>query len=264
MSRERKPNGFYARMTDKQLNAYISERCKGMNISETVKAESKAYCEAQKRGLIDSLVKTGILARKKKGEGFYKSMTNEQLISYIKEHYARKTLGEFSEKGKGAYAIALKRGLTDRLVNEKVLTRQMKPFRFFADMTNSQLVDYVLERYEDMTITELDEKDNTAYNNARKRGLIQDLVQAGILVAKHNPKGFWKDMTDEQLASYIKQNYDKMTLSGLQRAEIVAYHELRRRKLIDKMVEKGILTRRFGKKTRVTKLLEDIAGGEGA
>lgn len=126
MSGERKPNGYFSKMTDEGLIEYVGKNHLGKSLS-AFREDSQAYNVAKERGLSDKLVDEGILIRAKRPSGFFKRMTDEQVIDYVKERYKGNTLSELKKKDNGAYRGTIERKLVDRLVDDGILIRKINP-----------------------------------------------------------------------------------------------------------------------------------------
>ena len=88
--KERKPNGYFRKMKDFELIDWIEKNEKGKNLQQ-LNQSSILYKIAKERGLIDSLVKNGVLVRNRKPNGFFKDMTDEDVKKYYEKNYKPKS-----------------------------------------------------------------------------------------------------------------------------------------------------------------------------
>lgn len=133
--------------------------------------------------------KKGIKIRSKsesKLPATFKTPSNEEL----KELY--------ENQGLSAEDIAERLGCSDRKVYDLlseagVRRKQIHRAKFFMDMDEERLIEYISKNHSGKSITQLQEEDNRAYVTVRKKGLLTELVERRILVRKENEKNYWKN-----------------------------------------------------------------------
>jgi len=200
-----------ASMTDEDLLRYVTEKYSGKSLSEFRKDDESMYNSLLNRGLIDRLVDNKILIRTMKKSGFFKAMTDDELINYIALNYngwdisqMRKTKGS-----KTPYGEAVRRGLIKKLVLEGIINTE-KRFGFFSTMTDEELVLFIKERHNGKSITGLQDDDSTAYKYAFNRNLIESLIKQGILIRRNR-----KYESNESFQLSLKQDPTLRDLSAL-------------------------------------------------
>ena len=124
---------------------------------------------------------------KKKPNGYFSNMSNEELISYVERNHKGKTLTQLRNSEGTIYNFVLKRELGDSLVNKGILRRINSKKSFYEEMTNKQLVDYLKRRCFGKALGELGEskgegRDRLAYKVVCARGLKDYLIEQGVLL----------------------------------------------------------------------------------
>ena len=118
----------------------------------------------------------------RKPNGFYSEMSKRKLIEYVEKNYDRNTIREFAKRNSGCYDIARKRGLIDKLVEERILIRTMKRPGFFRNMSNDELIDYSKREHSGKKIIQLERSDSACHRHLNMRGLVDKLVDDGMLI----------------------------------------------------------------------------------
>jgi len=174
--------GFFSDMSDEELIDYITEKYIGRTLGDLHR--NRAIYIARKRGLVDGLVKKGVLIRSHR-YNFFLQITDEELIDYISRQHNGKKIIEFQEKDNRAYKTARERRLLDKLVENGVLVRKSRAGYFFR-MEDGELIDYIVKTHKGKTLTEFSKDDSRAYEHARRRGLINNLLKEGVLLRLQN------------------------------------------------------------------------------
>jgi hypothetical protein len=231
-------------MSDDDLLTYMSQQHSGKTISQFRKGDGAAYKQAWRRGLIDTLVERNILESNGRRPGFFSKMSDDELTGFIRENYQGSSVSDFSRgKDSQAYDVARQRGLIDSLVARRVLVRQQRKHGFFSKMEDQELTDYIATRYRGKSVSELIEAETSAYQTAWKQGLVQRLIDEGVLTEKRKPKNFFRGMDDEELMRYIGEIHGGEALSTFKKKSPGAHRAARERKLLDSLVSEGILTK---------------------
>lgn len=259
--RKRQNNLFYKDMADQEIINFVEKHHKGKRIGEAEGGKNGyAITIARERGLLDQLVEDGILVRARVGASFSK-MSNEELLKYIEENHKGKTVGELHDADH-SFDLAYERGLLDQLVEKGIIVRRKKRQGFYSKMSDDDLLNYISENHKGKTIGELNDNDRTACKIATQRGLIDLLVEKGILVRRHT-SGIYSKMSNEELIAFITENYKGKTLAEAQKGRgKQTYIIARTRGLIETLVGRGILVResRYGffKKMSDKQLIDHI------
>jgi hypothetical protein len=118
---ERKPHGFYSKMSDEELVKYADNFCKDNNITKRKELSiinGRLYHVLRGLKLLDSI----FAPLKRKPLGFYTNMSNKELIAYahdfIKDNNITKRI-ELIEKNKGLYHVLCRLKLLDSVFPEQ-------------------------------------------------------------------------------------------------------------------------------------------------
>ncbi len=231
-------------MSDKEVIKYISDNFMGQNIGNLKKNDYLLYSCICDRNLKKILIEEEILTRKRKERGAILNLSNAQIIKYVAEKYSGKSISYLQKGESRVYHVARERGIIDILVERNILIRRQRKNGFFKNMSDKKLIAFIAENYKGKAINVLQSsKDAVAYQTAFKRRLIDTLVQRGILIRKKKPSGFFKEMSNEDLTSYIEKNYLGKKLNELLKEDGSVYAILKKRKLINMFVKRNILVR---------------------
>ena len=198
----------------------------------------------------------------------YWNVSKEEFISFVKENCDGMTLSELWKEHKRVYNAAYKRGLIDKLVAKGILVRRGnigKPRGFFVRMNDDKLCDFIKENSERKNVREFKKKSNRAYNVARERGLVDKLVNEGILVRDRKPNKFYSGMTYDEISNFIRENYEGLTLGEFEEECYGLYKIIRKKGFLDKLVEDGVLIREaparhsFADEKKIIDLLKSTA-----
>jgi len=248
------PSGYLSQMSDRELINYVKQNYKGKTISSVEKDSGSAVIRiARKRGLIDKLVEQGALIRRQRCNGLFEEMSNKSFISYVIQNHKGKTLTEICEKDKTAYRELKKRELDDKLIEKGILVRKVKTKNgFFSKMSDNELFNYIKDNFygkSPVFFQKGNENNTRVYNLARERGILNKLFEEGILV-KGRPN--FLHMTNDELIGYIKENYQGFSLVQLHRKRGAIYQLAREKGLLDYLVNEKILVRLTGKYKNMT------------
>ncbi len=115
-----------------------------------------------------------------------------------------------------------------------------KPNGFYKHMTDRQFKGYIKREYARMIVSELAERDRLAYNEANRRGILDELVERGILMRER--RSCFKNMTDKEFDAYVIENHVGKTTTDFNK-DRGAYLTAVRRGLFQGYVKRGILIR---------------------
>ena len=138
------------------------------------------------------------------------------------------------------YQVLRRRDLIGKL---NLRTRAHRDFGEFIDET---FLEYCKKEYGDISIAELRKKDTSLYKQLVKRRLTNNLLRSRIN---------WKNLTDDELIKYIKDNYGSISSGELYRQNRKLYATLFRRNLLPKF---------RGLETSMEQILDEHIGGEHA
>jgi len=136
--------------------------------------------------------------------GFFSGTSNEEIYIWVFDRYRGKTLGEFKEDDASLYNVVCQRGIINELVTDGVLIRKINPNRFFLRMNNGILNDYITLRHRNKSIAQFASDDSRAYQIACKRGIIDELVQNGILQRNHGSRHITQGIKKKVILSLRK------------------------------------------------------------
>jgi hypothetical protein len=238
--RKQKISGFYTGMNNEQFKEYVTANYKGRTLEEFRMENGSASHYARERGLVSQLVDSGVLIRKARAKSFFGSMTKKQFVAYVKEHYAGKTLSEFSDTDGAACNQARKRKVIGKLVSQGILIRKRTHGKF-SRMTKKELKNYILKEHRGDTMEEFRTNSPGAYDLAREQGLVEDFVERGIITRKKKPNGYFNAMSDEEIKSYVRENYQGKTITYFAKKDSAAYNKAREKGMVKDLVEAGIL-----------------------
>src|SRR3989338_6998 len=111
-------------------------------------------------------------------------MSDEELIKYARDNGRGMKVSKYKEKHKAAYQELGKRNIRDEVVKIGILVRKARKGGFFLDMTDEELIKYTRENGRAMEVSQFQSKQNGAYKELGRRGLIDEVVKMCILVRK--------------------------------------------------------------------------------
>jgi len=125
---------------------------------------------------------------------YFKNMSDENLIHYVRSWHYEDTLKEF-RKDSGAYAHCLNRGILDSLIDEGTLIREQRAAGSIQKMSDEEIKNYIRQHHKGKLISKLrNSADAKIYEEAIKRGgIIDSLVKEGVLTRKKERNGFWSE-----------------------------------------------------------------------
>ena len=118
-----------------------------------------------------------------------------------------------------------------------------KPNGYFSKMSDKKLIKYIGEKFKGKTLNESRRNSAQAHKIARSRGLINTLLERGILTRARKAHGFFKNMSNKNLCEYLEENYNGKTIKELREKDSSVYAFLLARYLVDSLIEKGVLIR---------------------
>ena len=236
---------IFSKMSDTELKEYVRANHKGQNIKtlQQEKHGSALHHNLLKRDMVEQLIEEDILRRARTKSGTYSKMSDVELCEYISSKYQGKTINQLQRSSEPRlYQLILEKGLVDKLVKQGALIRENRGSTFFAEMNNEQLIIFVREKYNGLTIGTFQKEDGTAYNHVKKRGLLDQLLESGVIVRGARKKGYFSEMSDDALCKYVKGYCKGYTISQLQKSKDASIlTHLRERGLLDGLVRDGIL-----------------------
>jgi len=190
------------------------------------------------------MAKGTIQKRRGKNNRGLKNFSDDELVNCFSEKFFGNSPNQVKSADPYLYIEVSKRGLLPRLREKGVLVRQTAQNRFNR-LDDEALVEYVQERYSGSSPyhIELDEENEgrLLYSTLRRRKLITKLVRQGVLVRKNAVSGMAASMSDKEIISHARRNYNGQAISAFKKEDKTIYDEARSRGLIDVLVEKGIL-----------------------
>ncbi|MBI3334104.1 hypothetical protein HYZ97_01335 [Candidatus Pacearchaeota archaeon] len=131
---------------------------------------------------------------KRKPKGYWKTASDSDVILEVEMHRG-KTIRAFRDSAQHLYRVALNRGLIPKLVKKGVLKSLQRTgiSESLNKLNDDQLVALVKESYQGCTLGEVHEKDIIMHRMLIQRGLIELVVDEGILIQKKLSDGTWKD-----------------------------------------------------------------------
>ena len=180
----------------------------------------------------------------------FADMSDNDFIEFIKQNYKGMSTSELRKKDVGTLQRIYKNGLLEKLNNFNIIASGKRANGFFKKMSNDELVSFVTENYRGYTILDIEGKDHTALANVRHRGLLENLVETGVLIRVNSFRKY-TSMTNNELIEYASKNYKGKTISEVEYNGGAGFiHFIRRKKLLDTFVKKGILIRAYSKINR--------------
>ena len=143
--------------------------------------------------MVDGLLAEAIIIRKRRKLSFA-SMSDADILAYVKENYSGKTIKEFSNLDGRAYGSVCKMGLLEALVDNGVLIR-IKRHNFFSKMNDGEFIRYIHEHCRGKSLTEFSKSNPGLYTLALKKGLIGRLVEDDILIRRKDNNRIDRDTT---------------------------------------------------------------------
>ncbi len=243
IKRKGKKRGFFTDMDNNQLIEYTSQNYKGIAIKQMQRANGRLYSILSKRDLIHELVKRGIIITRKRKYGSLINMNNEELINYIESNYSGKRISDFNNKNNRAYELACEKGLIDLLVERKILIREVKRSGFFRNMSDEELIAYTEKNHKGKLMRQAEEDESSVIVIARVRGLMDKIVERGILIREMKKPGFFTNIGDDELVNYIRENHSGKKISNFGKDDAAAYQAVLKRGLVDFLVQESVLIR---------------------
>lgn len=251
--KERKPRNFFPNLSDGELINYIKENYYGKTLSEIYSVDSQAINEVKKRKLKEQLIDLEIIKKNKpdklnkpvesKKTTLFSTMTNEELKNYVEENYKGYSVTELSRARNALYCTLLKKGLKDEFVREGLLTQKLKNNQNISRLSNEELRSLIREKYRGLSSTELSNNWNYLYILAINRGILEDLVNEGVITRRKKlPNGFYNEKSNDELMQIVIESHNGYSCNELQRNVNCLYRVLRERGILSILVDQGILT----------------------
>jgi hypothetical protein len=114
---------------------------------------------------------------------------------------------------------------------------------FFSNMGNEQLIDFVRDHFQGISLSELRKKDKVIAEHLCSRGLIKKCTSLGILHLTRHANGFFSSMNNNNLRTYTAKRYSGKTIGEVESVNSSLVSELRKRDQIDLLVRRGVLIR---------------------
>ncbi|MAH51615.1 hypothetical protein CMI37_37710, partial [Candidatus Pacearchaeota archaeon] len=232
---ERTPNGFYKDRTDDQLVDYTKQHFNGRNPKYLQKNAYGLYHQLRIRNLFPVLEEEGVIIRYRRN---FARESDEGLIEQVKEKYSGKSPKEVQNNDNGLYQVLVERDLIGDLVESDVLVRRQRNFR---SMNDEQLSSHIKDNYKGKSPTELKNEDDSLYQVLVRRDLIKKLVENRIL--KRKIRNF-NQVSNEELLEYVRDNYEGRNIVEFREVDGSLYGVLKRKGLIDKLVNMKVLKRK--------------------
>ncbi|MAH51611.1 hypothetical protein CMI37_37690 [Candidatus Pacearchaeota archaeon] len=190
-------------MSDEELIKNIEERYGGFTLSEF--NGRRAYVEAVKRKLIDTLLEKTIIITKRSRYGFYPSRSNEELLDLARDRNPGFGIREFIKKENALYGELKKRNLFEELLKEGTILRGKKKNGCYSNLSDDKLMLHVSNQYSDKTITHIARSDGVLYREIHDRDILSQLFENGVLVDNASP---FKDLnyTLEKAVKAMEEN----------------------------------------------------------
>jgi len=184
--RKIKPVGFFSRMSDDEMIAYVQGNYAGIGITVLEKESCALVIQLRKRGLAEGLFEEGILIRKRLSVSPLRYLSDNEFTEYLRENHYGETRTQLAQGSKTAYREIQRRNLADKLIQEGILVNRDKGVGkgFFTRMNDEQLEQYLIENCTDMTLKEASKTNSRAYQLACERGIVDKLVKDGVLIRK--------------------------------------------------------------------------------
>ncbi len=115
--------------------------------------------------------------------------------------------------------------------------------RIWKNLTDKHIIEYVTENYKGEGVS-LRGNDRYLSKILCKRKLIDILTNKGILIRERKEKNLYKNISTKKLVYIVARDYKGKTIDYFSRSNQVLYSIIRKRELIDKLVEKEILIRK--------------------
>ena len=172
----------------------------------------------------------------KKPRGFYRKMSDYELVEYTHGQYGDITKGELAKKNQVLYRVLKKRELISKLKWE---------LRSYSGMSDEELIVYAHKLYGDITKGELRKKD---------QGLHSKLVRRKLISKFKGERKNYHDISDEELIVYAHKLYGEDTTGGeLAKKDRRLYQVLQKRGLLDKL---------SSSKPNLENIVDSYVGGE--
>src|SRR3989344_2883294 len=234
-------DSFFSGMSDDEFIDFLSKAYNGMTVAALKKFDRTAYKKIYRRKLSEELQRKGIITSSKRT---IKVMSDNELIDFVKRNYNGYTLGQLSEKDSTIAAIVNSRGLVDHLDEKGIITRSRRAQGAIKYASNRELIDLTKRDYKGLRIVDIADKDPSLLNELRKRRLVEGLVKDRTIVRVNKPRGFFERLTNKQLVDYAAKNYNGQTITEAEDKDNALLIRLRKRGLVDTLVQRGIFVRK--------------------
>ena len=138
-----------------------------------------------------------------------KEKTGIDLVQYLKKEHYRKTPAKIARRF-GVSSEYIKSLLKRNNIGQREFRRRKKPNGFYRNMGDEDLIKFISKNYSTRGISQFAKEDCAAYEEARKRKLIEGLVKENILFRKMSR---WP-MSNSQFQDFLKNNQPALNLAG--------------------------------------------------
>jgi hypothetical protein len=237
-------------LSNEKIMEMAREKLRGLSLSQAARGglggDKVLLKELGRRGLRETLIAEGVLVRKHRS-GWLANMGEEELYNHISSSYSGKTVTELKSHSYQTYAYASQSHVLERLVEDGIIIRSCRESGSVSRMeqlSDSEIIDAIRKEHEGDTITEFEERNSRLCSIVRaKEGLMEKLVQSGVLVRKRMKNGAYSGLKDEQLKALVEREYEGLSLMDLRKENGSLYNLINQRKLQNELVEEGILSR---------------------
>jgi phage terminase Nu1 subunit (DNA packaging protein) len=231
----------FSKMSDREFVEWVKLNYNGMSSGELYKTDPRVTQIIRSRNLREALDHEGIILAEKRALGFFKKMSNKQLIDFVAEKYKGYTIGQLESEDSSSLNNLRKRGLLEQLVEKGILVRQQRQNGFYTRMSDGQLIQYVEKNHKGKSIAEVEEIECTILEHLRERNIIEVLVAEGTLIRKVRKRNVFSKYTVKDFIEYIRKNHYQKTLTEICKEDKTAYKELKKRELDTKLIKEGII-----------------------
>jgi hypothetical protein len=183
------------------------------------------------------------MARKRRPDGFFSGMSDDELINFVKNNQFGKNLSGVQKSDSSLYSVIRKRNLIDRLCEEGVLIRILRKRGVFSDLSERQIIDYAVENHSGKKISQIEDEDPTFCHHIRSSNLTDLLVEKEIIRRGKRKNNLFGSISNSELIMQVRDEFMGLSITQLQKGDLSLYREVHKRNLMDPLVEQGILIR---------------------
>lgn len=182
--------------------------------------------------------------KERRSEGFFSRMTDEELIAYTERNHKGKTSSQVSDDEQRLYKHLCARNLIVEAIKKNILTRKNRQ-GLLKIMSDEELFIYVEKNYGRMNLTEFHKAEGGLYHELKERRMLKKLTDEKILLRKSQK---FTGQGNEQLIETIRKKYQGKSLMEFIDSSQGLYDLALKRRLINRLVEEGVLKREIVKK----------------